>query len=127
MIFLTASSPSALSLLEDNLWTKRDDDLEKLYRKFLNTWENYFTEEEYQRRLEEAACQRMRNAMMMMNVNIQQTYLSTAFMTFAAQKYDSRTNKQHAKTSIHHVCFFTQDGFNADVCPLKWKALHSVV
>ena len=68
MIFLTASSPSALSLLEDNLWTKRDDDHEKLYRKFLNNWEKYFTEEEYQRRLEEAACQRMRNAMMMMNV-----------------------------------------------------------
>ena len=69
-VFFTASCHLTLnnSPLEENLWTKKDNELEKLYKKFLDKWENYFTEEEYQRRLEEAACQRMRNAMMMMNV-----------------------------------------------------------
>lgn len=53
------------SLMEEKPWMRKDNDLEKLYKKFLNNWKNYFTEEEYQRRLEEAACQRMKNAMMM--------------------------------------------------------------
>ena len=53
------------SLRQQYIWRRTDNDLEKLYKKFLKNWEKYFTEEEYQRRLEEAACQRMRNAMMM--------------------------------------------------------------
>ena len=51
--------------MDEKPWMRKDNDLEKLYKKFLNNWKNYFTEEEYQRRLEEAACQRMKNAMMM--------------------------------------------------------------
>ena len=53
------------SLRQHCTWRRTDNDLEKLYKKFLRNWEKYFTEEGYQRRLEEAACQRMRNAMMM--------------------------------------------------------------
>ena len=54
------------SLRQEVSWKPTEDDkLEKLYKNFLTTWEKYFTEEGYQRRLEEAACQRMRNAMTM--------------------------------------------------------------
>lgn len=61
------STPNIKTSLRPELsWQPTEDNkLEELYRNFLTTWEKYFTEEEQQRRLEEAACQRMRNAMMM--------------------------------------------------------------
>ena len=66
-VSVTPTTPSIYTSLRQELsWKPTEDNkLEKLYKNFLTTWEKYFTEEEQQRRLEEAACQRMRNAMMM--------------------------------------------------------------
>ena len=65
-VAVNPTTPSISSLRQELSWKPTEDNkLEKLYKNFLTTWEKYFTEEEHQRRLEEAACQRMRNAMMM--------------------------------------------------------------